>query len=135
MVVLRGRTAKVESRNSKTESKTKKRISARSLRAATRRTGRGKKHEFKRSWCRVILCAEPGGRSGGTSRRLHLISQLLRKFEDHGDPRHDFYGLAIERGGYVCPLADRVQSCFNQKGVARENLQLFDGTVRGDDNL
>jgi len=31
-----------------------------SLRAATRRTGKGKSHEFRKFWCRMILCAELG---------------------------------------------------------------------------
>jgi hypothetical protein len=34
-----------------------------SLRAATRRMGKDKSHEFRRSWCRMIPCAELGGRS------------------------------------------------------------------------
>src|SRR5229473_5049818 len=34
-----------------------------SLRAATRRTRRGKSHEFRRFWCRMITCAELGGSS------------------------------------------------------------------------
>jgi Integrase core domain len=31
-----------------------------SLRATTRRTGGGKSHEFRRSWCRMIPCTELG---------------------------------------------------------------------------
>ena len=55
------------------------------------------------------------------------------KFENNGDVRFDFDGLAIEQRGTVAPLGDAGKRRLSQDGVAAYQLELADGAVSSDD--
>jgi hypothetical protein len=48
-----------------------------SLRAATRRTERGRGHEFRKFWCRMISCAELGGSSWAVTKVFNQVQSKV----------------------------------------------------------
>jgi len=81
------------------------------LRAAMRRTERGRSHEFRRAWCRMIPCAEPGGRSlTGPERPSDASTAALSagKKEQAANPLN-VWDAGLPGGplqSYVCAIVD-----------------------------
>src|SRR5579884_3105560 len=83
------------------------------LRAAMRGTKRGRSHEFRRSWCCMIPCAELGGsslrRQGAISSDAELIHDLaVRISASRARHLRDWKICAIQ--GYAFIYRDTVKS-------------------------
>ncbi len=60
---------------------------------------------------------------------------LVAQRVDDGDLSVDFYGLAIEDGWAIAPLADGVERGLDEQRIAGDDLQRFDGALWRNDGV